>query len=368
MALAVVCVGGCSRTSFEEEAHGAVPPQRLELEADAGVASGAGIVPVGILPYALVGRSTLLPEGRRFDWPGSGLRVRFRGDALLLTLDERGSEELAVWIDAAVEPSVHVLRGGRNELRVPVGSGEHVVQIGKRSEARHGHFTLLGLEVEQGALLPIAARRRVEFLGDSISTGFGIEPTLPNGACTFASREQNAFATYAALFARGRDEDASLLAASSKTTREMTTLFERAWPAKDAPLWSFGESPAAVIVLLGTNDFFHRDPGQATFVHDYRTLLDRVRSRYGRVVPVVAALSPMLSDAYPAGAKHRTRGRKYLRTALKRARAGGDARLYSLEFDEPAPEEGLGCSAHPSAATHARMAATLSRLFEQEKL
>ena len=117
-------------------------------------------------------------------------------------------------------------------------------------------------------------------------------------------------------------------------------------------------------MLLGTNDFFHREPDRATFVHDYRALLTSIRGHRGAAVPVVAVLSPMLSDTYPAGARHRTLARKYLQTALEAARRAGDPNLYELELPEPTASEGIGCSSHPSAATHERAAKVLAHLFD----
>ncbi len=363
-ALVAVSAAACSWSPFEEEARGAVPARAAE--------SVAATVPTaprndGALPYAVLGRSVHTSAGPRFDWPASGVRVRFRGSALALDFDESGHDDLAVWVDDAEPPRLETLRAGRNEVRVETTAGEHVVVVAKRTEARGGHFVLTGVTVTGGELLPAPLRARVEFVGDSISAGFGVEPTSPSGECTFVPREENALRTYAAELARARGVDATILAVSSKTTREMTTFFERAWPSEHAPPHAFGVPPAAVVVLLGTNDFFHREPDQATFVHDYRTLIERIRAHYG-TVPVVATLSPMLSDAYPAGARHRTLGRKYLRSALKKARAAGDQNLHFLELDEPTVAEGLGCSSHPSAATHARMAATLVHFFEQEHL
>lgn len=363
-ALLVTCACACSQSPFEEEARGAVPPPRDTSAAVLPEFSGPA---PGVLPYAVLGRSVAAAAGPRFDWPASGVRVRLRGTALALVLDESGHDDLAVRVDEGETPQVYTLHTGRNEVRVHLGGGEHVVTVQKRTEARGGHFVVASAVAEQGELLPAPVRPRIEFVGDSISAGFGVEPTGPNGECTFVPREENALGTYAATLARARGADATILAASSKTTREMATFFERAWPSEHAPPFAFGAPPAAVVLLVGTNDFFHREPDQGTFVHDYRTLLARIRAHYG-AVPVVATLSPMLSDAYPAGARHRTLGRKYLQAALKKARAAGDQNLYTLELDEPTPEEGLGCSSHPSAATHARMAATLARFFEAEHL
>src|SRR5690606_32058366 len=108
------------------------------------------------------------------------------------------------------------------------------------------------------------------------------------------------------------------------------------------------------------------DPGKATFVHDTLALLGRVRAHYGAATPVVMSLSPMLSDFYPHGARHRTLARRYLEAAKKRANAEGERNLFMLEFEQPSFEQGWGCSSHPSAATHQAMAEKLSRFFDEE--
>ena len=318
-----------------------------------------------------VGRNVVLPEGRRFDWPASGVRVRFRGAVLRAVLDEHGHDEVEIRLDGAVHQAAVTLRRGENELRVEAGPAdvEHVVEIAKRTEAREGFFVVTSVSAEGGQLLPLAARPRLEVVGDSISTGFGIQPSRPDGTCSFVVREQNALATYAAELARLHDLDASIVAVSSKTTREMTAFYERAWPAEEAPPYAFDDpKPAAVVVLLGTNDFFHRNPDKGTFVHDTLALVARIRSHRGADVPVLLGLSPMLSDAYPHGARHRTLARRYFEAAIARARTRGDAAVHFLELAEPTPEQGWGCSAHPSTSTHHTMATTLSQFFDREHL
>lgn len=356
----------CERTSLVDEAHGAALPAPAAAGPEVPT-SAPSVEAAQVLPF---GRSSELPEGRRFDWPGSGLRARFRGTALRIELDEHGHDDLTVWLDGAVHTAVLGLHPGKNSVlvsaRSPAFGEEHVVEIGKRTEARDGYFVVKDVAAVDGVLLPLAARLRLEVIGDSISAGFGVWPSRADGGCSFASRENDAFSSYAGLFARERNLDLSLIAVSSKTTRQMTTFYQHAWPDKSAPLWAFGEAPSAVVVLLGTNDFFQRDPGRATFVHDTLALLGSVRAHYGVHVPVVMLLSPMLSDAYPAGSRHRTLGRSYLETALARARAQGETKLHSLELEPPTLAEGLGCRSHPSAATHRAMAAKLSQLFDQE--
>lgn len=366
--LSAVALAGCDFRESEwlwqstriEEAHGAELP--------AAVSSPHAAVPSLPVGYHPIGRSSLVEGGRRFDWPGSGLRARFRGRALRIELEERGRDDVSVWLDGVLYEPLRTLARGEQTLRVEVADDdEHVVELGKRTEARDGHFVVRQVSVEAGVLLPIAPRLRVEVIGDSISAGFGLAPSRADGSCSFASRESDAMSSYAALFARARALDLTLLAVSSQTTRQMTAFYQRAWPEPNAPRWSGDDSLAsAVLVLLGTNDFFQRDPGQATFVHDTTTLLARIRAAHGAEVPVVLMLSPMLSDAYPAGARHRTLARRYLRATLERARRAGDAALHLLELDLPSAEHGLGCSSHPSAATHRAMAAQLAHFFDQE--
>ncbi|MBC7172761.1 MAG: endo-1,4-beta-glucanase, partial [Polyangiaceae bacterium] len=84
----------------------------------------------------------------------------------------------------------------------------------------------------------------------------------------------------------------------------------------------------------------------------------KIRDRYPDAW-VLVTLSPMLSDAEPAGQLKRSKARAYLEEVVALAEARNDEKVRFLELDEQRESDGYGCASHPSATTQKKMAAKL---------
>jgi lysophospholipase L1-like esterase len=327
-----------------------------------------------------IGRFAPDRDGLRFAWSGSTIAVRFEGTALRVRLRDEGKQGMnAFQVVVDGEPR-KVLRTSKErdvyDVVTDLPGGAHDVVIEKRTEARVGEVVLLGVETD-GKLLaeaqsgpggPSASRprpRRIEILGDSISTGYGNEG--PGPLCTFDAREQNEFLTYGAVTARALGAEHTTIAWSGKTLYEMRQLFSRALPEREDSAWDTSRfQPDLVVLNLGTNNFANIDPGEKKFVELYVALVARVREAYPAAL-VVAALGPMLTDTYPEGRRSLTQARKYMKAAVAKIQAAGDRNVEMLEFPEQKVADGLGCGFHPSVKTHKVMAERLTA-FVRERL
>jgi peptidoglycan/LPS O-acetylase OafA/YrhL/lysophospholipase L1-like esterase len=318
----------------------------------------------------LVGRfDTRHREGPRFAWPGSAIRVTFSGTGLDMRLRDDGTNFLSVVVDHGPVSVLGTLAGAHDyALASDLAPGPHEIDVTKRTEASIGVMQYLGVVPRDGALGDSAdgAGRRLEYVGDSITCGYGDRG--PSAACFFTPETEDETLGYAALAADALSARAVVVAYSGmgmyrddlgSTAHPMPELFLRTLPDDPSSTWAFDQgAPDAVVIALGTNDYETGDPGPA-FDHAYAEFLRDLRARYANAY-LVATLSPMLSDAVPPGSGRRTSCAARILGAVRERNAAGDTRVAYLEFDEQTAEAGYGCDGHPSATTHRRMATKLA--------
>ncbi len=381
-ATSVVCVasfiGACgqsgraagegSRPPFEPAGARAAregAPNEAALVAQAQKEAPSGEAPVAAAAPTVhfMGRFDMSdPAGPRFAWSGSGIETRFQGTAIDVRLHDVGGNEFQVVVDG--QPTIVVkCHPSRDLYTLAQGLSDttHDIAIYKRTEARVGPVQFLGFAVKGGGpLLPAPARsaRRIEFIGDSITAGYGDEGQ--SATCHYTASTQNAYQTYAAVTSRALGAEHVAVAWSGKTTEGMANLYDRTLPSVPKSRWDFAVwVPDVVVVNLITNDFAMGDPGEATIVGPYVRFVERVRAHYPNAL-IVCTLGPMLSDTYPAGAHILTRARKYLTAAVASLQRKGDARVQFLEFPAQDFANGLGCDYHPNLKTHRLMADQLT--------
>jgi lysophospholipase L1-like esterase len=344
-------------------------PARLTPSLSSGTALSSALAATDAPPrWHLLGRfDTSDPAGPRFAWPGSAIAAKFTGTGLDVKLHDYGSNQFAVVIDR--RPPV-VLSTNRTIDTYSVASnlppGQHSVLITKRTESYVGVVQLLGLAPQGGSLVasPAPFGRRIEFIGDSITCGYG---ALGSSAlCHFTPDTEDETSAYGALAAAQLNAEQTAIAYSGigmyrngggDTANTMPTRFQRTLADDPASIWPFNTPPPQVVVVnLATNDFGRGDPG-SPFQQAYASFLRQLRLRYADAY-FICALSPMLSDGYPPGVLARTKAAAYIKGAVQQRSAEGDVRVSYFEFDEQRPG-GYGCDYHPNAKTQALMAAKL---------
>lgn len=342
-----------------------------------GLAAAAAAAPIVLAPPEpekaaprFVGRWVTDGNGMRCSWSGSYVVGRFRGTSISARIKDEGFNLFQVVVDGEVAKVLRTDKA-KGEALYPLADGlpdaVHEVSIHRRTEAKVGEAVVYGFEPGPGGKLmpaPPPPERRIETIGDSITTGFGNEG--PGAACGYVNSEQNELATYGAIAARNLHADHTTIAWSGKTLHEMKEYFDKSLPQRtDGPLWDFSRyQPQVVVVNVGTNNFALGDPGEARFVKLYHELIDVVRKAYPKAF-IVCALGSMLSNVYPEGQNNLTQARKYMKTAIAKLRESGDTNLDFLEFSEQNHADGLGCAFHPSLKTHKLMGERLTAFLKE---
>jgi lysophospholipase L1-like esterase len=345
------------------------PPAFEALPTEAGATAPAPLA-------RFVGRWVPEPRGgMRCSWSGSYVVGRFKGTGVSARIKDEGFNLFQVVIDG--EPR-KVLRTdkARGEAVYVLAEGlpdaVHDVSLHRRTEAKIGEAVVFGFEAvtdslgQTGPMMPAppALDRRIETIGDSITTGMGNEG--PNATCGYVNSEQNEYATYGAIAARNLNAEHTTIAWSGKTVHEMHDYFDKSLPQRtEGPRWDFAQyQPNVVVLNVGTNNFALFDPGEPRFVKVYLELVAKVRAAYPKAF-IVCALGSMLSDVYPDTRKNLTQARKYMKTAVAKLKDSGETNLDFLEFPEQNHADGLGCGFHPSLKTHRLMGDRLTAFIKE---
>ncbi len=326
-----------------------------------------------------------------FAYPGVSIRARFQGDSLDIRLKDSGEDgpQTTNYYNVIVDGGIpRVIQTSPRQELYPVArnldQSEHTVEIWKRVEAspggvlNAGRAEFRGLRLRKGAkLLPLAARtRRIEFVGDSITCGYGNELALDEPShAHYTTKNSNGYMAWGAIAARELDADYVAVAYSGRgmyrnyrgaPEPRMPDLYLRIVPDDaTSPKWNIASySPHVVVINLGTNDFSPGGVNRHAFRKAYDSFLVSLRGYYP-AASLLVAIGPMLSDTYPPGENAWTNVRADLKQIVASRRAHGDANIDTLFFDPQSPP--FGEDWHPTVATHKAMAAQLVTHIKQLK-
>lgn len=263
--------------------------------------------------------------GVSFDWSGVTVHVKFKGSQLRMNCSDTGCDYFNVWIDKTpgpLEDTVLEVKGDNTDLRICSGlkKGEHDVYLQKRTEGEQGCVTIESFYTD-GQILRAAntRKRRIEFIGDSYTCGYGTEGM--NREQPFRAREENCNRTYAAILGRYFDAEINLVCHSGRgisrnyddgdADNTMVARYDRTFDENPDVKWSArlaGYNPDIVVIYLGTNDFSTgKQPTMERWCSDYAKLIGKVRTNYGNDVPIlcVASRASEMMGSYVAEAVRR---------------------------------------------------------------
>lgn len=301
------------------------------------------------------------PEAPTFDWPGTTIEAAFSGTAVTLLLEDGNNlynlyldgEETLLWTYA--DQTTYTVASD-------LAAGRHQLRLVKRTEFDGAVGTFRGLHLPDGGSIqppPERPSRRIEFIGDSITAGYGVEGESPT--CPYSSLTQNIEQTFAAIIGRELEAEVMTTAVSGIgvirnyqepdmiSAEPMTVRYERAVADDATTRWDFGRwKPDLIVIVLGTNDFSTSPrPSQPIFVQAYIDLLNTIR-RYHPLTPILAVVPPLLPG--PATG--------YIETAVAHMNENQhDPNVYYL-----APQANLvlasdyGCDYHPNVSGQRKIA------------
>ena len=346
----------------------------------------------------IIGRADMESEdGPTYAYPGVTIRFRCNCTGVDVAFKDlaKGGDEFTNHVNVIVdgEPAARVqliqkgtiLRGARNLPR-----GEHIVEIVKRTEAYAGDIQFLGISL-QGILLdpPERPELRMEFIGDSITCGYGNEsrifaPTYEEPNTGYFSKNEDISKAYGSLL--GREFNAEVVTTCISGTGVYRNLngstgkdafpglYRRIFPNNpDAPLWDTSRYvPHVIVINLGNNDFNVLDdtgvpsgPPAEPFKEAYAQFVKDLVSYYPQA-QIVCSVGPLMNDNYPAERKHWSKIQRYVEDMVTGLKAQGYGQVHYFAYT-PIVSDPYGDDWHPTADGHKQMAREMGT-FLREKL
>ena len=309
------------------------------------------------------------PERPRFTFPGTQINACFTGTSLKLVAKPRSGYFMAQ-IDQA-EPFKVAFMGARDSvvtLATALPQGPHLLRLMYVVEGYDLKPSFWGLLLDEGATLlppPPLSTRTIEFIGNSITCGYGNESTS-NGD-HFEYESENHYLSYAQVAARMLGARAHVVARSGigvyrsyggpktgtpdnvmPTEYEYTNLYDR------SERWDFSRyQPQVVCINLGTNDFSTNNYDVKLFQQAYYFFVNQVRS-HNPQAKIVLLCGSML------GGKELEICRRVLNEIVADAKKNGDYQVYHFDFTPMNGSLQYGADWHPSVWQHQLMAAELT--------
>jgi lysophospholipase L1-like esterase len=302
----------------------------------------------------------------QYSWPGVSFEGRIRGTGVGVVLNDSAAD-YEIQIDGATVATL-VTPGQTTRWVNGLGDAEHTVRVVKRNESPWSTSEFGGFVAAPGGAIltkPAARSRQVEFIGDSLTAGYGNMSTSRDCTGDQVNRTTNTDIGYAALTARRLAADYQVNAISGKGMvrnynggdpgTDYRTYYDRALLNVAGDVWNPGTwRPQLVVVYLGTNDFSTAvNPGEPwtadSLVAAYRTaysgFLQKLRTRYGTSTTIVAVGASPFTD--------------YVQQVVQERTAAGDSRVRYWLLDGTGLDL-LGCHWHYSTHDHQLVADRLT--------
>jgi hypothetical protein len=262
-------------------------------------------IPANNSSIEYMGRIGLTDSAKEIYWPGTSVKIYFKGTSVKALLqDEHGDNYFNVIIDG---DSIFMLRPDTTKkyytLAENLPNGKHSVELFKRTEWNKGKTWFYGFQLyneREQLYKPEPKKRMIEFYGNSITAGYGIEDFKGDSPDSIFT---NNYLTYGALTARHYDAEYSCIAKGgigimvSWFPLIMPEMYKRLNPADNTSLWDFSKkTPDIVVINLFQNDswivnmtdnetykyrFGNKPPPDKEFIiNAYKTFVQQIRDVY----------------------------------------------------------------------------------------
>ena len=316
--------------------------------------------------FAYVGRtSNAIAEAITWTYPGVQIHANFSGTSVSMKTNE-DCGFFMVEIDDQEPRKVQSMKGTNiTVLGKDLTAGPHRLTLTYIIEGHDKKPVFYGLILDDGCTLlerPTLPTRKIEFIGNSITCGYGIEGN--NTEKKFYYRLQNFYYTYAAIASRNLQAQCQVCARSgigvyrnyggNIPNEIMPNVFPHTFYATTGELWDFSRfQPDVVCVNLGCNDTSLGKYDKTKLTDAFKQFTITLRERYPQAKIVY------LIGAIPEG-KRQNDIREAQESAIADAAERGDHEVYRMDFTPDDGSLGFGSQGHPSMRRQALMGEELT--------
>lgn len=336
----------------------------------------------------LLGRTCMVNDTLWFSHSGTGVEFHFRGRqcAFVLCSDSLYNEEthqarFAVYVnDGLVTDDVMDCEEKTITVIESEDGTEAVIRLVKLSESSDSTMGIREIPVDPEAVVTPTAKKNlaIEFIGDSITCGYGVDGTLQD---TYSTHNENVTKAYAYQTAQALDADYSMVSFSGhgiisgytdsgekRPDQLVPAYYEKlgnsygVFGENIAPadvVWDFSKfRPDIVVINLGTNDASYAKDSQEKcreYAREYCRFLGTVREKNPRaaILCVLGLMGQELCEyVEEAAASFRTQT--------------GDSKVYTMKLAVQAPENGVVVDYHPTYASHRQAADAVAGFIRKE--
>ncbi|HEX2955937.1 MAG TPA: SGNH/GDSL hydrolase family protein, partial [Chitinispirillaceae bacterium] len=236
------------------------------------------------------------PEKPVFNWSGNIIEANFPGPLIGMKLThEDGYYDIE--IDGEVVSVINCGNKSDHIFTTNLTPSIHTLRVILRSEGHWSTAVFEGLYLENGKALappPVEPSRKIEFIGDSFSAGYGIESSSRSCSSTDLQKYTNTNKAFPMLITKAFHAQATVLAWSGagmirnygdskkRSDEPFPYYYDRTLADASDARWDYSKwIPDLVVICLGTNDFSTTPhPDDSMYIGDYHKMITRIISNY----------------------------------------------------------------------------------------
>lgn len=318
--------------------------------------------------------------GAEFSFTGTSAEITILGDNIAATQNNHNNYcRIGIYVNGILQLDTLVMQSSQTFTVFQSQTEQTVViTVVKLSEASNSTVGIGNIKVKsKGDIRPTDAKpHRIEFIGDSITCGYGIEASRYD---VFSTSTENVTKTYAYQSAQSLNADYSIVALSGfgvvsgstpSITRNTVKILPDYYERLGYSAGKFGQNvsvaslywnfsffqPDVIVVNLGTNDYKYvrnYESRNLEFIIGYVDFLKRIRMKNpnARIVCVSGIMGDSMFSSIEKAVSLYTIKYK-------------DDNVFSMQFDKPVSEDGYGVGGHPSEITHTKAAVKLTKFIK----